>query len=164
MKQKSLISLISSLKLDWVNSDITEEHFPIQPEDNDSKKEYKVFNFGTVSSEDAIAGMEKEDFRPATLREQLTWAKDNWDRKSWIVALGSRWLDPGGDTHVPVLLRNVAKCRLDLYWFRNDWLGHYSFLGVRKSSVSESKSISIFSLLDIRFELNGKKYKVVEAK
>ncbi len=163
-KQKSLKSLIFSLKLDWINNDITEEHFPVQPEDNDAPKEYKVFNFGVISSENAIAGMEKEGFRPVTLREQLTWAKDNWDRKSLIVALGSLWLVPGGDALVPVLCRCGDECGLDLSWFRGGWDDDCSFLGVRKSSVSESQSIRIFSPLDIRFELHGKKYKVVEEK
>ena len=157
MKQESLQHLIKSLNLDWVNSDITEEHFPVQSEDNDSPKEYKVFNFGTVSSENAIAGMEKESFRPATLRELLLWAAKNWDRKSWIVALGSRWLNPGGDAHVPVLDRGGDECRLDLSCFGGVWIGYCSFLGVRKSEFKPSEPLHIDSLT---LELGEKKYKV----
>ena len=41
----SLPYLISALKLDWVNSNITEANFPIQPEDNNFPKEDKVFHF-----------------------------------------------------------------------------------------------------------------------
>ena len=129
---QSLSGLISALKLDLVNSDITEERFPTQPEDSDLPKEYEAFSFGLVSSVNAVAGMEKEGFRPATLREMLVWALKNWDRRSLIVALGSRWPAPGGGTLVPVLNRRDAECGLYLDWLGVSWDCFYLFLGVRK--------------------------------
>jgi len=131
---KTLINLIASLKLDWVNPNMTEANFPTQPEDLiETEKEFKEFNFGkTMSSEDIITEMNKENFRPATTREQLKWALKNWDEKSIVVALGQSWLYSGGRRHVSVLCLYFSLRWLNLFWFGRDWSGDVRFLGVRK--------------------------------
>ena len=67
----SLKDRIARGKYDWVNSDITEEHFPTNiPVAYDA--EYKLFHFNrSISSDDAIKEMEKDGFRPAVLAELL---------------------------------------------------------------------------------------------
>lgn len=131
---QSLSDLITSLKLDWVNDNITESNFPVLPEDEiQSEKEYKLFHFGRlISSKSAIAEMEKEDFRPATTRELLSWAFKNWDGKIIVVALGQIWRDSDGNRSVSVLHFDGDKRKLNLYWFDDDWGDRYHFFGVRK--------------------------------
>lgn len=137
-KTKKLIQplsdLITSLKLDWVNKNISEQNFPAQPEDLiETEKEYKEFHFGkTMTSENVIAEMNKKGFRPATTREQLKWAFKNWDGKSIIVALGQTWLDPGSERVVSVLHLGDGERLLYLRWFYDGWGGGCCFLGVRK--------------------------------
>ena len=158
---KTLEQLIKQNKLDYVNPNITEANFPVRPQDNDSEKEYKVFNFGSISSENAIAGMEKEGFRPATNRELLQWAVKNWNGKDWIVALGQTWLDSDGTRNVSVLNFNGDERQLFLAWFAFDWSVGYWFLAVRKSDIG-TQIFSSFSPLDIKFKVGDKNYKVVE--
>jgi len=130
---KTLADLISSLKLDYVNPNITEANFPAQPQDNDdSKKEYKLFDFGKgISSENVIAGMEKDGYRPATTRELLQWAIKNWNGKSLVVALGQTWLDSDGIRGVSVLLFRDGERQLRLSWFGLAWDGVCRFLAIR---------------------------------
>jgi len=85
-----------------------------------------------MSSENVITEMNKENFRPATTREQLKWALKNWDGKSTIVALGQSWLDSGRSRDVSVLRLFGGKRLLRLFWFDGDWFGSFRFLGVRK--------------------------------
>lgn len=129
-----LSGFIPVMGLGWVDPDITEANFYVQIEDTDSRKEYRLFNFEEVLiDESVIARMEKEGFRAATIRELLLWGKDNWDRETSIVALGSHCLNPkhkGLET--PVLHRDGRTCKLELEYFRNDWTSDFSFLGVRK--------------------------------
>lgn len=129
-----LSDFITSLKLDWVNENITEANFPIQPEDLiETEKEFKEFHFGkTISSENVITEMNKENFRPATTREQLKWALKNWDGKSIIVALGQTWLDSDSSRGVSVLRLGGGGRGLGLGWSGGDWRDGYRFLGVRK--------------------------------
>ena len=149
MKQ-SLKQLIKPLDFDWVNSDITEDHFPVQPEDSIAgKRTYKVFNFGkSISSENAIAEMAKENFRPATLRELLKWGVKNWNGKDWVVALRSVYRDLFGRFCVPVLGRGVSERGLNLNWFEVGWSEDCRFLAVRESPGQESNknSVSLDSL------------------
>ena len=131
---QSLSDLITSLKLDYVNPNITEVNFPVQPGDLiETEKEFKEFYFGKrVSSEDVISKMTEQNFRPATTREQLKWALKNWDGKSIIVALGQFWLGSGSCRFVSVLGLGVGGRYLVLDWFGAGWGGDYRFLGVRK--------------------------------
>lgn len=85
-----------------------------------------------MSSEGVIAEMNRENFRPATMREQLKWALKNWDGKSIIVALGQSWLDSDSDRFVSVLFLNVGGRELNLPWFGIVWGDSFRFLGVRK--------------------------------
>jgi len=132
---QSLSDLIAPLRLDWKNGNITEENFPVLPEDGVefSKKEFKLYDFvKTISSKNSIEAMERDGFRPATVREQLQWAKDHWNRRDWVVALGQTWLDSDGDLRVSVLLRDDGKCGLFLDLFQFGWYSSYRFLAVRK--------------------------------
>ncbi len=142
-KVGSFLSISSSLSLSdrialgkygWVNSDITEENFP-EKVGKDYEVEYKVFHFNrSISSESAIAEMEKEGFRAGNLAELLKLGeiKPELQREFPIVALGSTWRDAGGARYVPVLGCDDGRRRLGLHWFGGGWGGNVRFLGVRK--------------------------------
>lgn len=158
---KNLKQLIKQNKLDWVNSNITEKNFPIQPEDNE-KAEYKLFNFDRyISSEDAIKEMDKDDFRPATIRELLSW-KD-WNGKDFVVGLGSVWRGGLGNRYVPILYCDGEGRVLDLGWCGGVWHGNFRFLGVRKLLTKDlepktSKSLDILTLDGKEITIDGKVY------
>lgn len=164
MENKTLKYLISKNKLAWVDSDITEANFPVQPQDKD-KVEYKLYSFDrNISSEDAIIEMQKEGYEPTTLRQLLSW-KD-WNGEDWAVALGSVWRDGYGLRGVPVLGCDVAKRGLYLGWFEGDWGDVSRFLAVRKltknSKRSASKSLDTLTLDGEVIEIRGVKYKLTE--
>jgi hypothetical protein len=130
----TLTDRIARGRYDWVNSDITEEHFPTSvPADYDV--EYKLFHFNhTISSDDAIKEMEKEGFRPGTLVELLALGETNPELQKQfpIVALGSTWQSPRGHRYVPCLYWGGSGRGLGLRWFGIDWVDVCRFLAVRK--------------------------------
>lgn len=126
-----LKQLIDSLNLKYVNPDITEENFPIQPIRGE---DFKIFKFNRyISSENAIKEMDKEGYKAVNVYELLTWAKA-WNGKDWVVALGQKPSDGG----VPYLSGWHGR-RFYLHRFGRGWHGHYQFLGVRESKLGNSK-------------------------
>ena len=129
---QSFSDSIVPLKFGYVNPNITEQNFPMQQGDNDPM-EYKVFHFGrSISSENVIKEMEKENYRPATLRELLRWAKDNWNGLDRVISLSQIWLDAVGSRYVAGLVLDLGKRGLDLRWFVRGWHDGHRFLAVRK--------------------------------
>lgn len=129
--------MIAAGKYDWKNSDITEKHFPLPAELSGQKTAVssKLFHFNRdISSEDAIAEMDKAGYRPATLSELLALGTKHPElqRQFPIVALGSLWRLAFGLRRVPFLLVDGVERRLGLLWFDYDWYAYYRFLGVRK--------------------------------
>ncbi len=144
---KTLKQLIKLNKLDWANPNINNENFPYNGR---LSKEIKLFHFNRIiSSEDAIKEMAKEGYEPANIYELLTWAKDNWNGKDVIVALGSAWHNLNGDRNFPFLRFVGSERDLDLSWFDDGWRAHCRFAAVKKA---ESK-------LPDTLEINGIKYK-----
>lgn len=130
---QSLDSLIRSLKFNWVNSDLTEERFPLTPV---RSSEYKLYHFDRhISSEDAISEMEKDGYIPASIHELLLW-KD-WNDKDFVVALGSV-----GEVHgyrsVPYLDGDGSERGLSLCWWGYGWDSRYRFLAVVRNSPSDT--------------------------
>jgi hypothetical protein len=93
-----------------------------------------VKQFGrAMTSEAAIAEMDRLGYRPATHLEAYAFAKANPDLQSqfWIVALGSSAVRGGG--RYVAMLRGASGGRLlGAYWFDRVWNGLYRFLAVRK--------------------------------
>lgn len=131
---KKLSKLIKEKKFDWVNSNITDDLFPV-PEKISNK--YKLFHFDRyISSENAIKEMEKENYVPANIYELLNWK--GWNDKDWVIALGSVG-DFDGRRGVPYLNGGGSRRLLNLRWFDLGWDANYRFLAVRNS---ESKPLS----------------------
>lgn len=134
----ALADAIAEAKFDWVNENITEKNFPKPKGGTKSSREIAIFHFGkTMSSEDVIAKMDAEGYRPATIWELLAFARDNPDlqRQFPIVALGSVGV-VGGDRSVACFDRGGSRRDLTLDWFVGGWRGDCRFLAVRKSSES----------------------------
>ncbi len=131
-----LIDAITAAAFDWKNDDIVEKNFPNQAHENGEQNlQVKLYHFGKgMSSEDVVSAMDKDGFRPATLRELLAYTVKNPDeqRKYTIVGLGSFW-SRGGDRDVPCLGLDGYERELHLGWWSDDWNGYYQFLAVRKS-------------------------------
>lgn len=133
-KALSLKDLISALRLNWFNSDINEDHFP----DDGKRGQVELIDFNHyISYENAIKEMDKKGLRLATVREMLIWAKNNWNGKDYVVALGSVWrcwiglsfvvcLDGDGSYRMLILRHLDGGC------FGGGWGVFWRFACVRK--------------------------------
>lgn len=129
---KSLQELISAGNFGYVNPNITEVNFPDIGAD---VQDPKVYDFGkNASSEYATDQMEKDDYRPANLRELLIWMIANWNGKDLVVALGQSRLDPYGRRSVPCLGGWLGGRDLGLSCLGGGWSSYFRFLAFRKSS------------------------------
>jgi hypothetical protein len=132
MKQKSLKELIAELKLDFVTENATEENFPPEP----IRGEVGIVDFKKViTSEEAIREMKEKGYVPANIYEMLSWAKDNWNGKDWIVVLGSVMRGEGGNPSVLCLSRYGSRRGLRCDWFGGGWFEDYRFAFVSASRI-----------------------------
>jgi len=137
MKTKTKVSLkdlIKKMKFNWVNSDITPENFP---QEDIRSSDYKLYHFDKyITSENAVAEMQKEGYQPANIYELLSW-KD-WNGKDFVVGLGSSCA-LSGRRFVPCL-HDWDGRHLNLVWWDGGWYGFYRFLAVRASSLETKPS------------------------
>jgi len=109
----SLADAIKAGKYDYVG-DVDEGRFPSSDSDW-GKKEIVLFRFNRISGAVAIAEMNKEGYRPATLRELLALGAKYYPLQ-WayeIVALGSVWYERQEKyRHMTKLyyVRDVGRC------------------------------------------------------
>jgi len=128
----SLRSLISACNLDWVNSNVTAENFPI-PAGFQFATETKLFHFErTVSSEEVITEMKLKGWNPATIFDLLEFGAKNPElqRQIPIIALGSV-CEIDSVRHVVYLRKRGAEREIRLHWFVRPWGGRFLFLAVR---------------------------------
>jgi hypothetical protein len=132
-----LIDAITAAAFDWKNDDIVEKNFPNQAHETGEKNlQVKLYYYDKdMSSEDVVSAMDKDGFRPATLRELLAYAAKNSDeqRKPAIAGLGSVW-SRGDERFVPYFYLSGRQWKLCLSWWSGSWGGNYRFLAVRKST------------------------------
>lgn len=128
-----LEEMIAAGRYGRVNSNITEENFPIKGSGKvDLNLELVCFN-KYISSNEAIAELKKLGMRPATLPELLAFDEKYLEeqRKYPILALGSVWRDWDG-RNAPCLWDGSDGRRLRLYWIEVVWGGDCRFLVVRE--------------------------------
>lgn len=129
----SLEDMIKAGRYDWINSDLTVEHFPIKGEGR-VEFEAKLFSFDhIISSEDAKALIEEEGWEVAKTEHLLAFGAKN-PKERWryrIMALGSSGELLGGRL-VPSLGWGDSEGSLDLLWWGNGWTSNCRFLAVRK--------------------------------
>lgn len=153
----TLKKLIDSIKFDYVNSDINDTNFKYEK----STAKVELYNAGkSITSEEAIKEMADKGLRPATLTELLQWAEENpkeaFNENYYIVALGSIWMDRGGDRFVPCLGIWGGKRGLGLDWFELRWDDDCRFAAV---SISDPKTLGSSLILE---HLDGIEFRIKE--
>ena len=131
---KSLAEMIQAGNYDWKNNDITQDHFPTKG-NGQQEVEVVLFHFGrNISSDDAIAEMERAGYRPARIEELLALgaSQPELQKQYPIVGLGSVWRDPSGLRRVPYLFWDDSGRRLRLHWLEGDWRESCRFVALRK--------------------------------
>mgnify|MGYP001565934880 CR=1 FL=1 len=131
----SIEALVKECGCDYNNDDITSKNFPTK-RTGQCKVETKTYHFNKVmTSEEAIAEMKKDGFRPAETHELLAYGIKNRDeqRKYPIVGLGSVWQYWFGFRRVAYLYGYAGKRYLYLSFFGSGWYGGDRFLAVRES-------------------------------
>lgn len=132
---KTLAEMIKAGQYDWVNENITQDHFSVH---GSGQKEVEIvlFHFNRdIASEQVIVEMEQAGFRPAKVEELLSLGASYPDLQKQfpVVALGSVWQGPRVLRYVPFLYRDGAERRfLDLSWSGHGWRGRSRFAAVRK--------------------------------
>lgn len=120
------------------NLNITSAHFSlISNEQGLGKRQVEItlFRFGKwLSTEQAIAELDKLGYRPATARELLALGAQhpNLQRTKDIVALGSIWTRPSDNRFVVYLWGPAGDRWADLYLCEGDWFGGWWFAAVSK--------------------------------
>lgn len=132
---RTLAEMVEVGKYDFVNDDITAEHFAVEGEGK-HKVAVTLFHFNRyIESDEVIAEMDRQGFRPDNIEELLALGEQHPElqRMFLIVGLGSVWLNSNGKRNVPSLYEN-SNCNrgLDLPWFDYGWGGDYRFAGARK--------------------------------
>lgn len=129
---------IKAGKYDYINENITEKHFPVSKDEHGRKEQtFTLYHFGNgVESDYAIAQMEKDGKRPATLRELLAFGEANPElqRQFSIIALGSVWVGRSGDNYFAYLGSGSDGRGLGLSWYSSGWGDRCRFLAVGKLS------------------------------
>ena len=134
---KSLEEMIAAGKYDYVDGNITKEHFPIKQK---GKVELNMalvcFNLDRrFHSDEAVIGLNKQKLRPATLSELLAFGATICTEKHEelsVVALGSSWDFPYEDSGVPHFSNQYGKRYLTLPIEASAWDTNTLFLAVRE--------------------------------
>lgn len=132
----SLTEMIAAGKYDWVDGDITADHFSIGGGLVEVSVGVELVHLNhVVGSEDVPDDeLDRAGFRPASLAELLAFGAryPEEQRKFPIFALGSGWQDCDGCRNVPVLWSRSGERLLGLAWFESRWCGNIRFAAVRK--------------------------------
>ena len=119
---------------DYANSDITSAHFPTTRQGTEQLEAVLVHFDRYISSEQALAELNKMGLRAGELTELLAFGATYPDqqRQFLVVALGSTWLRPSGYRFVPCLDYWGVRRGLRLYWFGAGWREGCRLLAFRK--------------------------------
>lgn len=121
-------------KYDWSSSDITSDHFPSKRRGT-VEVDIEIIHFNrNISSENAIAELDKMGLRPAVAHELCSLGEKypEMQRGFPIVALGSVWRSLIGHRRVLVLCGDDGGRGLFLDWFVGGWGAGFRFAAVRK--------------------------------
>jgi hypothetical protein len=117
----------------WRNIELTEERFPVTP-DQYGERALKLFHFARcVSSAEAVRLIRNEGFEPARAGDILVFGEhfpEN-QRRFPIIGLGSV-AEVNLKLSVPALWFDGDRRTLDVIRYDGDWHRNYRFLGVRR--------------------------------
>ncbi|MBU4314955.1 hypothetical protein KJ673_00955 [Patescibacteria group bacterium] len=131
---KTIEEMVSAGRYDWYDDSITSANFLVVGTGVATIAIELVHLNKVVSSKEALAYMEANGLRPATIEEQLAFGATypEVQREFPVVGLGSSWVYRNGVRHAPCLYGYGSYRKLDLYWYDDDWSESYRFLAVRK--------------------------------
>lgn len=118
--------------------DINEQNFPLTgqaaPVDAMLPLSQKDLGGQDMTMAEIEAAIRKKGYRPATLVDLLAYAKERWNGKDWITALGSCLFRPDGDRRVPYLYEVDGGRGLLLvrFYYEHRWSENSLFLVVCK--------------------------------
>lgn len=148
MQTDPIKTFIATAKFDWV-SDYAKMFTYEEPREGD----IKIFEFDRyITSEEAIAEMQKDGYEPANSGELLEYAKDGWNGTDFCSGLGTIWQDPLGDRQVLVLGFSGGERGLDCSWFDGGWYRDYRFVARRPRKSSQSSNTQPSALGNLELE------------
>lgn len=119
---------------DWKNDDITSKNF-LSQKSGTKEAMVELFHYGKdMSTDKVLADLDKQGYRPTTLKELLALGEKHPDlqREFPIIGLGSVWQYSNGYRYCPYLYWDGSERYLDLYWVGNRWYDCCRFAAVRK--------------------------------
>ena len=130
---KTLTEMINDGNYGYVDSNITQQNFPIQRSGR-RQMEVALFHFDRIIvSEQAVAEMDKVGYRPATIEEFLALGASQPElQNDPMVALGSLWHGLSNKCFVTCLCWSGGDRDLDLVSYESNWNEHYRFAAVCK--------------------------------
>lgn len=117
-----------------VNVSITSENFP-STRHGQAEVDIVLLRYdGRMASEEVLARLDKDGYRPAELPEFLAFGATypEVQRQFSVVGLGSAWKDRKGYRNVPCLYEASEARYLDLHWWDDGWYSHSRFAAIRK--------------------------------
>lgn len=132
---KTLAQMIEAGRYNWENSDITDERFPVVGTGKATAKAVLVYLNKVTSTNEALAHLDQNGLRPATIAELLAFGAKFPDIQLQfpVVALGSLLVVPSGERGAAYLGGDAGERELYLDWNDFDWCGgDCRFLAVSK--------------------------------
>lgn len=132
-----LAELIAAGNYDWVNPDITPEHFKVESNGTDSQLVTVHLGRGATTDE-VLAEIDRCGLKPARIEHLLCFGAIHPEeqRQHRIVCLGSSWLASDGYRRFPSLDENEGERELDLeYDFdKKPWHHRCRFLAIEQAA------------------------------
>lgn len=126
--------LVATGNYDWKNDDITDKHFPQEKVGAEDVEIELVHLDRDISTDDALAELDKRGLRPANPAELLAFGATfpEVQREFPVIALGQFWRNPHGLRDVVCLGGHGCGRDAHLGWIDGGWNRRCRFAGVRK--------------------------------
>lgn len=133
-RDRTIADGVAAGKYTYENDDINDTNFPISGSGTESTEIILVHFDKSISTELALAELEKRNLRPADAQELLVIGEQHPEKQRQfpIIALGSVWRNSCGYRCVPCLDRGGSFRKLSLYRDDCNWIVIYRFAAVRK--------------------------------
>ena len=136
-----LKDLIADCKLDWVNEDITIEHFPKEKKGTKTI-EVAILKYGEYKNHEyVLKDIKQAGWNLANVQELLSYVKaGNFD--DYLLALGQHWEHALGYQHFPCLLQDDRVRYVDLAWMSepdHEWHVRWGFFLSRELPLESGK-------------------------
>lgn len=127
-------TLLASCKQNWVNSDVTEEHFPLVDDGTVNPVEECCLGHDVSTGKKAEAELKKLGYKLVGMKRAMEYIAKHPDSQldHPVVVLGAQWRHPDGHVSVPYFDRNDDKRDLHLGWIDDEFNSFCRFLVSRE--------------------------------